>query len=125
MWVITLIILMAAAAAAGDGDDVDESRCGFLGPLHLEVFLQRLQQEYRAEVISTAPTVPYEVELQGSPEERLVLESIADYPRNQKVCMRSLLLVMIHVLLCSSSLVVGFSTCWQDFSRIICHSNGT
>ncbi|KAF6264082.1 GTP binding protein lepa [Scenedesmus sp. NREL 46B-D3] len=72
-------------------------RCGFLGPLHLEVFLQRLQQEHKADVISTAPTVPYEVELAGDPQQqqqqqgshkekqRLVLESVAEYPRNQKV----------------------------------------
>jgi GTP-binding protein LepA len=71
-------------------------RCGFLGPLHLEVFLQRLQQEHSADVISTAPTVPYEIELAGDPQQqqqqggakekqRLVLESVAEYPRNQKV----------------------------------------
>jgi hypothetical protein len=55
-----------------------------LGPLHLEVFLQRLQQEYAASVISTAPTVPYELDLQGAGD-RVRLESIADYPRNTKV----------------------------------------
>eukprot|EP00878_Enallax_costatus_P030694 GHUV01033471.1.p1 GENE.GHUV01033471.1~~GHUV01033471.1.p1 ORF type:complete len:237 (+),score=75.25 GHUV01033471.1:242-952(+) len=67
-------------------------RCGFLGPLHLEVFLQRLQQEHKAEVISTAPTVPYELELardsqqQPSGElERIVIESAADYPKGRKV----------------------------------------
>jgi translation elongation factor EF-4 len=67
--------------------------------LHLEVFLQRLQQEHSADVISTAPTVPYEIELAGDPQQqqqqqqkdgpkekqRLVLESVAEYPRNQKV----------------------------------------
>ncbi len=34
-------------------------RCGFLGVLHMEVFMQRLLQEYDLEVIATAPTVPY------------------------------------------------------------------
>ncbi|XP_071724018.1 LOW QUALITY PROTEIN: translation factor GUF1 homolog, mitochondrial-like [Rutidosis leptorrhynchoides] len=34
-------------------------RCGFLGLLHMDVFHQRLEQEYGAHVISTAPTVPY------------------------------------------------------------------
>jgi translation elongation factor EF-4 len=77
-------------------------RCGFLGPLHLEVFLQRLQQEHSADVISTAPTVPYEIELAGNPQQqqqqggqkemqRLVLESVAEYPRNQKVRQRWML----------------------------------
>ena len=39
-------------------------RCGFLGVLHMEVFIQRLLQEYDLEVIATAPTVPYQVEQQ-------------------------------------------------------------
>jgi translation elongation factor EF-4 len=34
-------------------------RCGFLGVLHMEVFTQRLEQEYDLDVINTAPTVPY------------------------------------------------------------------
>ncbi|ERN03821.1 hypothetical protein AMTR_s00078p00125860 [Amborella trichopoda] len=34
-------------------------RCGFLGLLHMDVFHQRLDQEYGARVISTTPTVPY------------------------------------------------------------------
>lgn len=36
-------------------------RCGFLGVLHMEVFIQRLLQEHGLEVIATAPTVPYQV----------------------------------------------------------------
>lgn len=38
-------------------------RLGFLGLLHLEVFSQRLQQEYAAEPILTAPSVTYKVKL--------------------------------------------------------------
>ncbi|XWS44266.1 hypothetical protein CRYUN_Cryun15aG0030000 [Craigia yunnanensis] len=34
-------------------------RCGFLGLLHMDVFHQRLEQEYGTHVISTVPTVPY------------------------------------------------------------------
>ncbi|XP_010915084.2 translation factor GUF1 homolog, mitochondrial [Elaeis guineensis] len=34
-------------------------RCGFLGLLHMDVFHQRLEQEYGARIISTIPTVPY------------------------------------------------------------------
>ncbi|GAB2216731.1 hypothetical protein Droror1_Dr00024509 [Drosera rotundifolia] len=34
-------------------------RCGFLGLLHMDVFHQRLEQEYGARIISTVPTVPY------------------------------------------------------------------
>lgn len=38
-------------------------RLGFLGLLHLEVFAQRLQQEYQAEPIITAPSVTYHIKL--------------------------------------------------------------
>ncbi|KAG0345036.1 Translation factor guf1 mitochondrial [Podila humilis] len=37
-------------------------RLGFLGTLHMDVFRQRLEQEYDANIIITAPTVPYKVE---------------------------------------------------------------
>ncbi|XP_018573729.1 translation factor GUF1 homolog, mitochondrial [Anoplophora glabripennis] len=36
-------------------------RLGFLGLLHLEVFSQRLQQEYGAESVITAPSVTYKI----------------------------------------------------------------
>lgn len=34
-------------------------RLGFLGTLHMDVFKQRLEDEYDANIIITAPTVPY------------------------------------------------------------------
>ncbi|KAF8643911.1 hypothetical protein AX16_008927 [Volvariella volvacea WC 439] len=36
-------------------------RLGFLGTLHMDVFRQRLEDEYDASVIITAPTVPYKI----------------------------------------------------------------
>ena len=41
-------------------------RLGFLGLLHLEVFVQRLQQEYQAEPIITAPSVTYRIRLKDA-----------------------------------------------------------
>jgi len=42
-----------SSAALGHG-----YRLGFLGVLHMEVFTQRLEQEYGTDVVLTAPSVP-------------------------------------------------------------------
>lgn len=40
-------------------------RLGFLGLLHMEVFCERLDQEFDAQVVITAPSVPYKVKIIG------------------------------------------------------------
>ncbi len=54
----SVTIEKTSSAALGIG-----FRCGFLGLLHMDVFNQRLQQEYDVNVIATAPSVRYRVEL--------------------------------------------------------------
>ncbi len=58
-------------------------RCGFLGLLHMEVFQQRLEQEYGVHVIATAPSVLYKVTLKGG--EELLIESPSEFPDPSKI----------------------------------------
>jgi elongation factor 4 len=53
-------------------------RCGFLGLLHMEVFQQRLEQEYQVSVIATAPGVLYKALLTNGQE--ILIETPAEFP---------------------------------------------
>lgn len=53
-------------------------RCGFLGLLHMDVFVQRLEQEHDVSIISTAPSVLYEVKLTSGIIEKV--DNPADFP---------------------------------------------
>ncbi|CAO2820902.1 unnamed protein product [Amaranthus hypochondriacus] len=57
-------------------------RCGFLGLLHMDVFHQRLEQEYGARIISTVPTVPYIFEY--SDGSKVEVQNPASLPSNPK-----------------------------------------
>ncbi|MGA9530290.1 MAG: translation elongation factor 4, partial [Candidatus Babeliales bacterium] len=54
-------------------------RCGFLGLLHMDVFKQRLEQEYNVPVIITAPSVMYKIKKKGQ-SDYIDIENPADFP---------------------------------------------
>ncbi|RRO19316.1 elongation factor 4 [Saccharopolyspora rhizosphaerae] len=56
-------------------------RCGFLGLLHLEITRARLEREFNLNLISTAPNVVYEVEMEDGTE--LVVTNPSDWPEGK------------------------------------------
>jgi len=64
---------METSAALGFG-----FRCGFLGLLHLEIIQERLTREYDLDLITTAPSVVYQVRLRGG--ETRDIHNPADWP---------------------------------------------
>ncbi len=53
-------------------------RCGFLGMLHMDIVQERLEREYGVELVTTAPTVIYEIERTDG--EVIELENPANLP---------------------------------------------
>jgi len=64
---------METSAALGFG-----FRCGFQGLLHMEIVQERLEREFKLNLISTAPSVKYRVRLKNG--EELEIENPAHFP---------------------------------------------
>ena len=58
-------------------------RCGFLGMLHMEIVQERLEREYDLDLITTAPTVVYQVETTSG--EVIEIHNPADLPPVNKI----------------------------------------
>ncbi|VFN01139.1 MAG: GTP-binding protein LepA [Candidatus Kentron sp. G] len=58
-------------------------RCGFLGLLHMEIVQERLEREYRLDLITTAPTVVYEVLTTSG--ETLYVDNPANLPAPNRI----------------------------------------
>jgi len=70
---------METSAALGFG-----FRCGFLGLLHLEIIQERLTREYDLDLITTAPSVVYQIELTHGGG-HIELHNPADMPEANKI----------------------------------------
>jgi GTP-binding protein LepA len=72
-------------------------RCGFLGMLHMEIVQERLEREYDLDLITTAPTVIYEVLLTNG--EVVKVDNPADLP--EPVVLREIRepIIEAHILL--------------------------
>ncbi|WP_028966137.1 translation elongation factor 4 [Sphingomonas phyllosphaerae] len=70
---------METSAALGFG-----FRCGFLGLLHLEIIQERLTREYDLDLITTAPSVVYQIELSHGAGQ-IDLHNPADMPDPNKI----------------------------------------
>lgn len=57
-------------------------RLGFLGSLHASVFQERLEKEYGAKIILTAPTVPYKIVYRDGTEK--IISNPSDFPGVEK-----------------------------------------
>jgi GTP-binding protein LepA len=64
---------METSAALGFG-----FRCGFLGLLHLEIIRERIEREFNVDIITTAPSVIYKVNLRTG--EQIELHNPVDLP---------------------------------------------
>ncbi len=69
---------MESSAALGFG-----FRCGFLGLLHLEIIQERLEREFNLDLIATAPSVIYKINLRSN--ETIELHNPVDMPDLTKV----------------------------------------
>jgi GTP-binding protein LepA len=58
-------------------------RCGFLGLLHLEIITERLEREFGIDLISTAPSVTYEVVTEDGKE--YTVTNPSEFPTGAKI----------------------------------------
>jgi GTP-binding protein LepA len=72
-------------------------RCGFLGMLHMEIVQERLEREYELDLITTAPTVIYEIVT--SKGETIYVDSPAKLPEAAFIAEMREPIAQVHILL--------------------------
>ncbi|MDD1791889.1 translation elongation factor 4 [Enterovibrio sp. ZSDZ42] len=77
-------------------------RCGFLGMLHMEIIQERLEREYNLDLITTAPTVVYEVKKTNG--DVIYVDSPAKLPATNDVEIMGEPIARCHILVPSEYL---------------------
>ncbi len=58
-------------------------RCGFLGLLHMEIIEERLEREFNLDLITTAPSVIYDIRLKSG--ETVKIDNPSNYPASDQI----------------------------------------
>ena len=86
-------------------------RCGFLGLLHMDIVQERLEREYDMELITTAPTVVYEVLLRDGTE--VEIENPSRLPDLSKVEEIREPIITAHILMPQEYVGVVITLCTE------------
>ncbi len=74
-------------------------RCGFLGLLHMEIVQERLEREFDQDLITTAPSVVYQVLLGGVDGEVIEVENPSKMPDQGKIAEIREPIVTVHLFM--------------------------
>ena len=81
-------------------------RLGFLGTLHLDVFRQRLEDEYGHEILVTTPTVPFRITYRDGTQ--VLCSNPVDFPDES--------IRKTHVALMEEPFVIGSLVCPEEYT---------
>ena len=84
-------------------------RCGFLGMLHMEIVQERLEREYDLDLITTAPTVVYQVE--STSGDIVEIHNPADLPPINKISAILEPIIQANILLPEAYIGAVISLC--------------
>ncbi|MBR2028014.1 MAG: translation elongation factor 4 [Oscillospiraceae bacterium] len=70
-------------------------RCGFLGLLHLEIIIERLEREFDLDLVTTAPSVEYKLTMTDGTE--MMIDNPTNYPDPVKIASSEEPVVNAHI----------------------------
>ena len=70
-------------------------RCGFLGLLHLEIIIERLEREFDLDLVTTAPSVEYKLTMTDGSE--MMIDNPTNYPDPVKIASSEEPVVNAHI----------------------------